>query len=150
MIADLQKQLGIDGTLGIQLLIFVALYLWLRYAFFSPFFSILQERQKKTQGLKKEAEDLLLEAEKKEAEYGAKRREAQRKISASRDKIISTARGEAAEMLGGARKEAKSHMEASRESAQRESQNALRELEPQIKNVASLLVEKLTKERVGL
>lgn len=150
MIADLQRQLGIDGTLGIQFVMFLAIFIWLKYVFFNPFFKIIEEREHKTQGLKKEAEELQAEADRKEAELAAKMSEAKKQISAEREKILSKARAEAAVFIADARKDAKGLIEESRKGAQKESEQTLKELSGSVKAVAGMLVEKLTKERVRL
>jgi F0F1-type ATP synthase membrane subunit b/b' len=150
MIADLQRQLGIDGTLGTQFIIFILIFVWLKYVFFNPFFKIIEERQHKTQGLKKEAEELQIEADRKEAELALKMSDAKKQISADREKVLSKARAEAAVVINDARKDAKSLIEESRKAAQKDSEQALKDLSGSVKAVAGMLVEKLTKERVKL
>jgi F0F1-type ATP synthase membrane subunit b/b' len=75
---------------------------------------------------------------------------ARRKAGQERDRVLGEARKQANDLVGAARGQAKSKLEQAREAAVRAADAELASLKGQVGPVASLLVEKLTKTKVGL
>lgn len=150
MIADLQRQLGIDASFFTQLVVFLVIFSWLQVVYFRPFLALIQRREGKSGGLSDEAAKLEEEATRAEQEYQVALVSARRKASSERDRVLTEARKQANDIVSAARTQAKSKMEQSREGAVRTAESELASLKGQVGSVASLLVEKLTKTRVGL
>lgn len=150
MLADLQKQLGIDATLGVQFVTFFVVYLWLRFVFFGPYLRLQEARKQSTSGLKDEAASLEEQAEKAENAYRDGILAARKEAAASRDRLVQEAHGKAAAVVDGARKEMKLKMDGSRDLMARQSAQGLAELDGQVEALGVLVVEKLTSAKVGL
>lgn len=150
MIADLQKQLGIDLSFFYEFGLFVAIYLWLRFFLFAPYLKVLLLRNYQTGGLKDEAHALDQKSQEKEALFAQKIAEARRQALQEREKILVAARANAAVALDEARHEAKSKIEAARTAAEAEANAEFDQLKSQSSGVANLFVEKLLKQKVGL
>ncbi len=150
MIQDLQHQLGIDGSFFIQLGIFLFIFLWLQFVFFGPFLKLIQKREGSSGGLTEEAAKLEEAAASDELRYAEALVAARRKASAERDRVLGDARKAANDTVAGARAQAKTKLEQARDAAQKLAESELTSLKGQVNSMASLLVEKLTKTKVGL
>jgi F0F1-type ATP synthase membrane subunit b/b' len=147
MIAAQISALGIDSTLGIQFVVFVIFYAWLRWVFFPPFLNLLEAREAKTSGLIEKSQELLKEAEIKEAELAAKTGEVRRLAAAEKDKLVGEAKAKSHTQIEVARKEAKKKIEDARAQADGTLAGDLASLRQQANQLSDLFVEKLTKER---
>jgi F-type H+-transporting ATPase subunit b len=150
MIADLQRQLGIDASFFPQFLVFILLFLWLRAVFFQPYLAVIQRRQGQSDGLSDRAAKLEEEATRVELEYQAALKKTRGLAAVERERILGEARKQATESVESARRDAKLKLEQSRESSARSFEADLAGLKSQVGSIASLLVEKLTKTKVGL
>lgn len=150
MIADLQRQLGIDASFFPQFLIFVFVFLWLRFVYFKPYLALIQKRENQSEGLSDEAQRLEEESARLEQQYQDSIVSARRRAFAERDRILADARKQASETVANARQAAKSKLEQTREAAQKSYENEFASLKAHVGSVTSMLVEKLTKTRVGL
>lgn len=150
MISDLQQQLGIDASFFPQFITFLFLFVWLKFAFFSPYLKLIKKRENQSEGLSEETAKLEEESdrlEKKTAEemLGVRKRAAQ-----EREKILLVARQEGGATVAAARERAKKGVEAARLEAQAVERADIEGLRTQVGAVSALLVEKLTKSKVGL
>lgn len=150
MLADLQNQLGIDATIGVQFLIFFGLYLWLRFVFFGPFLNLLDARHLSTQGLREKALDLEVGAEEKEKQYSERMAAVRRAAAVEREKILAEARASSAGMIEAARKSSKEQIEAARIGAEAEAKGDLDRLSAEVSQLSDLFVKKLTNTGVRL
>lgn len=150
MIQDLQRQLGIDASFFTQFVIFLLIFTWLQVVYFRPYLKLIQKRQSQSGGLSSEADQLEEAAARDEQAYLESLASARRKAAAERERVLSGARVQANEVIGAARAQAKTKLEQARESAARSAEAELANLKGQVGGVASLLVEKLTKTKVGL
>ncbi len=150
MITDLQRQLGIDASFFTQFVIFLVVFAWLQVVYFGPFLKLIQRREEKSGGLSEEAAKLEEEANRAEQEYKDALVGARRKASAERERVLTEARKQANDLVGAARAQAKIKLEQSREGAVRAAETDLAALRGQVGSVASMLVEKLTRTKVGL
>jgi len=150
MIADLQQQLGINSTFFAQFLIFLGIYVWLRVVFFGPYLALIQKRESKSGGLSEEAAKLEESAAWAEREYQDSLSSARKRMLAERDRILGEARKTASDIVASAREQSKTKLDGAREAAARSSESEIASLKGQVGSMADLLVQKLTKTRVGL
>lgn len=150
MLIDLQKQLGIDATIGAQMLIFFFVYVWLRFVFFGPFLSLLELRHSSTEGLREKAIGLDAEAEEKEKLYAERLAAARKAAALEREKILAAARAESSSEIERARGTSKKQIESAREKNEADAASSLKGLSSQTEELSELFVEKLTNARVGL
>lgn len=150
MIQDLQRQLGIDGTFFTQFLIFLLIFTWLQYVFFRPFLQLIQKREGLSGGLSEEASKLEEAAARDEQQYAEGISAARRRAAQDREQLLAEARKSANESVAAARGQSKTRLEQARDSALRSADAELGALRGQVGPVAALLVEKLTKTKVGL
>ncbi len=150
MIADLQRQLGIDASFFVQLGIFLLVFLWLRYIYFVPFLKLIQRRESLSEGRSDEARRLEEDSARMEQEYGETFAKIRKRASTERDADLALARKEAQRLAEEARGQAKAKLDSVREAAARSAEADLTSLRSQVHTVSSLLVEKLTKTKVGL
>jgi F0F1-type ATP synthase membrane subunit b/b' len=150
MITDLQRQLGIDGSFFTQFLIFLLIFTWLQFVFFKPFLQLILKRESQSGGLSDDAVKLEEAASRDEQQYREAIVAARRKAAAERDRVLGDARRVANDSLSAARSQSKSHLEGARDSALKAAESEIAALRGQVGGVASLLVEKLTKTKVGL
>jgi F0F1-type ATP synthase membrane subunit b/b' len=150
MIADLQRQLGIDASFFTQFLVFIFVFLWLQLVYFKPFLALIQLRQCRSGGLNEDSLKREEAAKRAEQDYKDALSVARKKAAQERDRVLLGARAQAAEAVGVARQQAKARLEQSREASARAAELDLNGLKSQVGSVASLLIERLTKARVGL
>ncbi len=148
-LADLQKTLGLDASLGIQFILFFVFYIWMRFVFFGPFLKILQARHSSTDGLKERASELESDAEAKEKAYAERVSAARRSAAVEREKILAEARVNAGEATDVARKAAKEKIESSRLKEEAEAKESLDSLMAHASQLRDLFVDKLTNSRMG-
>ena len=150
MIADLQRQLGIDSSFFFQFVIFIAIYLWLQFIYFGPFLKLITKREAQSEGMAEEAKKLDEQSARLESEHQEKIAAARKQAAIEREKILAEARKSAAAVVATARDQAKAKLEGAREASASEAKKDLDGLRAQISPFASLLVEKLMKTKVGL
>ena len=150
MIADFQRQLGIDASFFPQFLIFLLIFGWLQVVYFRPFLKVIQKRQSQSGGLSEEAAKIEEAAARAELDYQNALIGARKKASLERDRVLAEARAQANEVIGVARQQAKTRLEQARDAALRAAEADLAGLRSQVSGVAALLVEKLTKTSVRL
>ena len=150
MITDLQQQLGIDVSFFTQFLIFLLIFVWLQLVFFKPYLELILKREGQSGGLSEEAAKLEEAAGRDEQQYRDALVAARRKASAERDRVLGEARKTANDAIAVARSQSKSKLEVARDAAIKSAEAEINSLRGQVGGVASLLVEKLTKTKVGL
>lgn len=150
MIQDLQRQLGIDQTFFVQFLIFLLIFTWLQFVFFKPFLALIQKREGQSGGLSEEAAKLEEAANRNEQQYADGLTAARRKASLERDRVLGDARKAANESVAAARAQSKTKLEQARDAAVKSAEAELAALRGQVASVSTMLVEKLTKTKVGL
>ena len=148
-LAKVPADLGIDSTLYIQFVLFVALYIWLRFVFFGPFLKLVQSREVRTKGAKKEALKLNAEAAEKEAQYLERINNTKKQANIAKDKELLTARTQASVVIDEARKKAKNRVEQGREQLDQAASAEQKDFMNQADTVANMFVEKLTAGKAG-
>ena len=150
MLADLQRQLGIDSTFFHQLVIFLLAYLLMRFFYFGPYLKLIQKRENQSDGLSDEAKKLEEEAASMEGQYQASLSAARKKAQAEREAMLAAVRKLNADEVAEARNQGKSKLEQAREAATRSSASELANLKAQAGPISATLVGKLMNNKVGL
>lgn len=150
MISDLQRQLGIDASFFTQFAVFLIIFFWLQVVYFKPYLALIKKREGQSGGLSEDAAKLEEAAARNEQEYQDAILRARRKAAAERDRVLTDARKQASDLTAAARAQTKTKLEQAREGAAKNAEAELASLNSQVGSVAALLVEKLTKTRVGL
>lgn len=150
MIADLQRQLGIDFSFFYQFVIFFVTYLWLSFVYFGPFSKLIAKRESQSGGLDEKSKELEEKTAQLEAQYVEGMAGARKEASLQREKILTEARKSASVVVGKARDDAKKKMDSTRERVAAESKAELDSLQGQVSSFSSALVEKLLKSKVGI
>ena len=140
---ELLRGLGVDQTIGIQFVVFVATYLVLHFVLFKPYFMAFKERVEKTMGQTEQAERYIAEAQELQHQYETKAR----KLSGEYKAIYDRSRGEAMReydrLVGEARQGAKAAFEVAKERIDHELQAAQEEVRKEVPAVASGIVSQL-------
>lgn len=150
MISDLQRQLGIDASFFPQLVLFLIIFLWLRFVYFSPFLALILKREGQSDGLSEGATKMEEEAARLENEYHERQIAARKRIAAEREAVLAAARQEGNDWIAKSRDAGKAKLDSSRESAAKDAAKELTALQAQVGSVTGMLVEKLTHTKVGL
>jgi len=150
MIADLQQQIGIDSSFYPQIIIFIFVFLWLRFFFFAPFLRLINKREGQSEGLSEDAQKLEEESALLEAQYQEVLSGARKRAYAEREVLLVAARKEGTEQVAASREKAKIKLEQARASAVKSSEVELAGLESQVAPISAMLVDKLMNTKVGL
>ncbi len=150
MIQDLQRQLGIDGTFFVQFLIFLIIFTWLQIVYFKPFLGLIQKRENQSGGMSEDAAKMEEAASLDEQQYAGALAAARKRAAQERERVLGEARKQANESIAAARTQSKSRLEQARDAAVKSAEAELAALKGQVASVSGLLVEKLTKTKVGL
>ena len=147
-IADLQRQLGIDASFIPQFLLFIFLFMWLRYVYFQPYLKLIKRRENLSSGKSDEASQLDEESLQLETKYAQTLQIAKRKALDEKEKIITSGREEAAKILQTAKGVAKKKLDQTRAESQKNFDQEFQTIKSQAENCANQLVEKLTKAKM--
>jgi F-type H+-transporting ATPase subunit b len=135
--------IALDYTVVIQVVSFLLLWFLLAKLLFRPFLGLLEERERRTEGVKAETASLMEEGERLRLEYESKitrvRDEARalketilHEAFEARDRLLAQAREEAARLLERARQEVQRQMQQERELAAREAEAIARQMTEKI------------------
>src|SRR4051812_27285178 len=100
---DLLIQLGVNYTLGIQLVMFLVVFAVLKNLLFEPYFKAFNERKERTLGKTELAERFVAEARELEEKYSMRAQEANDRFREVFDKSRSEAMKEYDRLIGDAR-----------------------------------------------
>jgi F0F1-type ATP synthase membrane subunit b/b' len=150
MIADLQRQLGIDFSFFYQFAIFIVIFTWLRIVYFSPYLKLILKREGQSDGLSDEAKKLEEEADRLETQALSALASARKKALIEREALLTVARKEATEITAKAKEQTKTKLDAVREAAAKSADAELASLKAQVPSMSALLVQKLMNTKVGL
>lgn len=139
----------LNYTVLVQVVSFLVLWFLLNKILFKPFLGLLEERERKTEGVKTESASLTEEGERLRAEYEEKISRARDEGRAVKESILQEARQQRERILGQAREEAAGLLERVRQEVQnelsKERELAAREAEA----VAQEMAGKILGRRVG-
>lgn len=132
-LAQIAAQLGIDESFYYLFGMMFVLYLLLRLVYLKPFQHLLHERKVKTEGAKKEAEELKAKAEQTHANYKARLKEVNDRARNALREGEDLAKKEEAKILGEAANKAKAAL-----------QNTQKELDAQRKAIIDALTGEIS------
>ena len=108
------------ATVLIQIVAFLVLWFLLAKFLFKPFIALLEEREKRTEGLKAAAASLTAEVEKLRAEYESAIAKANEEGAAVKETILQEARRTRERLLAESRSQAAERLTAVREEIRKE------------------------------
>ena len=140
---DLLISLGVNSSLGVQLVIFMVTFFAMKHLLFEPYFHAYNERNARTVGQTEAAERYVFETKELEERFSAKATEINEKYRAVYDKTRSDAAKEYDRVVNEARARAKTVIDDSRGKIQAEMEKARTQLAQEIGGVSQLINQKL-------
>jgi F-type H+-transporting ATPase subunit b len=141
--------LDIDGTLFLQLALFLLMVIVLSKLLFKPFLKVSEERFKATEGAKGEANKMVEKASHDGAVYETKLGEARAKALAERGVLRAEAHKREREILEQGRDLATKHLEATTRVITENTTKARAELAPRVSDLAQEISKKILGRSVG-
>jgi F-type H+-transporting ATPase subunit b len=141
--------IALDSTVFIQIASFLVLWFLLNKILFKPFLGLLEERERKTEGVKAESASLTEEGERLRAEYEGKISHANDEGRAVKESILQEARQQRERLLGQAREEAAGLLERVRQEVQTELRKERELAGREAEAVAQEMASKILGRRVG-
>ena len=141
--------IALDYTVLIQIVAFLVFWFLLTKLLFKPFLGLLEERERRTEGVKGEAVSLKEEGERlrKEYEYAVAR--ARDEGHVMKEGIVQEARRTRERLLTQAREEAARMLEAVREEIQKELQRGRELAAREAEAIAQQMAEKILGRKIG-
>ena len=139
-----------DATLLVQLALFVASYLTLRFLVFKPFVKLLELRRERTSGLRDAAAKATMEAERLKEQHDTFLRSEQKRLTLWTDGERRRVAEEATKILSAARADVDKNVQETRERTKKEMEAARKELTPHIAEYSSQIASKLLGKTVKL
>ena len=133
----------LDYTVLVQIVFFLALWFVLAKLLFKPFIALLEEREKRTEGLKATAASLTAEAERLRADYESAIRKANEDGVAVKEIILQEARRTRERLLAEARSQAAGRLAAAREEIQKQLRRGREEAVQAAAAIARQMAEKI-------
>jgi F0F1-type ATP synthase membrane subunit b/b' len=140
---DLLIQLGVNNTLGLQLVMFLITFVVLKNVLFEPYYAAFNERKERTEGKTELAERFVAEAHELEQRYGARAQEVNDKFRAVYDQSRAEALKEYDRLVNEARTKTKGTIEESNRKIEKEMIAAREKLSSETAGVSQLMVQKL-------
>jgi F0F1-type ATP synthase membrane subunit b/b' len=140
---DLLAQLGVDSSLGIQLLLFLIVFAILKYLLFTPYYAAYVERRERTLGKTELAERFVSEARELEAQYGIRAQEANDRFRTVYDSARTEAVKEYDRLVSQARAKSRTMIEESRQGIEKQMTAARTQLGQEVAGVSQLINRKL-------
>jgi F0F1-type ATP synthase membrane subunit b/b' len=140
---DLLIQLGVNETLGIQLGMFLVVFVFLKYLLFGPYYAAFNERKERTLGKTELAERFIAEAQELEEKFAVKAQEANDRYREVYDKSRTETMHEYDRVIADARGKAKGLVDESHQKIQKEMAAARTQLQAEVQSVAQLINNKL-------
>ncbi|MCO5142409.1 MAG: hypothetical protein M9962_04890 [Oligoflexia bacterium] len=150
MIADLQRQLGIDSSFFPLFIIFVFVFLWLRYVYFSPFINLIKEREKSSEGANEAAGEENAKAKELEEELLVLEKTFRKKVIELREEKVKAVQVDLAGVFSKEKEIAKKQIESARAQALENEKSELKALEAQVDEYSIALASKLTNNKVRI
>jgi F-type H+-transporting ATPase subunit b len=140
-----------ENAIQVLFQIVALLLLWaiLNKLLFKPFLRLVEEREKRTEGLKAAAAALTAEAERLRADYESAIRQANDEGAAAKDALLDEARRTREQLLGESRAQAAERIAAVREEIKKEMQQGREEALKEAETIARQMAEKVLGRKVG-
>ncbi len=139
----------LDYTVVIQIIAFLVLWFLLSRLLFRPFLRLLEERERRTEGVKTETASLIDEAERMRAEYESGIKSAWDEGLALKEKIIGEGRQERERLLILAKEETARLIDTVRAEIRREMQKGKEMAAREAQGIARQMEEKILERRIG-
>ena len=137
------------ATVLIQIVAFLALWFLLAKFLFKPFIALLEEREKRTEGLKAAAASLTAEVEKLRAEYESAIAKANEEGAAVKETILQEARRTRERLLAESRTQAVERLTAVREEIHKEIDKGRELALQEAASIARQMAEKVLGRKVA-
>ncbi len=138
-----------DYTILFQIIVFLSLWFVLNKLLFRPFLALIEERERRTEGVKSEAASLTNEGARLRAEYQEKIEQARDEGYRVKESLLQEARHERERILSRAREEAATMLEKAKEEIRREMQKERDLSAREAENIAQEMAQKVLGRRVG-
>lgn len=135
--------LSIDQSILFQIVLFLALWMFLRKFLFEPHLAVMQQRIQRSEGAVKEAQQVRADAESIEGRYKVQLAETRTGTMQQVDTVYRAAEEQAKTLTDAARAEANQTLATMRVSLQQEIAAARQELESRAPEFARTITEKL-------
>lgn len=140
---SLLLSLGVNTTLAIQLVIFLTVYVVLKYLLFGPYFAAFNQRNESTVGQTELAERFVQETKALEDEFSSKAQQANERYRSVYDQTRSQALKDYDRTIADARSQAKTLVDAARQKIQTEMESAQGQLSKEVPEVVKMINQKL-------
>lgn len=141
--------IALDYTVFVQIVSFLFLWFLLNRLVFRPFLGVIEERERRTEGVKAETQSLMDEGERLRTEYENGIQRARDEGHAVKERILSDARQRREQLLAQAREEASRMLGAAREEIQKELRRGREFAAREAEVIAQQMVEKVLGRRIG-
>ena len=141
--------IALDYTVLVQIVAFLALWFVLAKFFFKPFIALLEEREKRTEGLKAAAASLMAEGERLRADYEHAIAKARDEGAAVKETIVQEARRTRERLLAEARTRAAERLAAVREEIGKEVAKGRELALQEAAAIARQMAEKVLGRKIG-
>jgi F-type H+-transporting ATPase subunit b len=138
-----------DYTVIVQIVSFLVFWVLLTKLLFKPFLGLLEERERRTEGVKAEAAALVEESERLRAEYEGAIARVRDEGYAAREKILEEARQLRERVLSQSREEATGKLAAARQEIQKEIQRGRDFAAREAQEIARQMAERILGRRIG-
>ena len=141
--------IALDYTVLVQIVSFLFLWFLLTRLLFRPFVALLEERERRTDGVKAVAASLTAEAERLRAEYEGAIARARDEGAAVKESILQEARQGRERFLAEARGQAADRLAAVRDELQKELRRGRDLAAQEIEGIARQMAEKILGRKIG-
>lgn len=139
----------IDPTVVIQIICFLVLWFVLNKLLFRPYLRLLEERESRTEGVRRETADLEGEGQRLRAEYEERIARAREIGSAGKERILDQGREQRERLLRLAREEAANMLERVRHEVRGQLQKEREIAATEATAIAQAMANKILGRRVG-
>ncbi len=140
---EILRGLGVDGTIGYQLVLFLLTYLVLHFVLFNPYFKAFKERVNRTMGRAELAEKYLAETNLLQSEYETKARTLSSQYKSIYDESRAKAMSEYDKLVSEARQKAKDQTEKNKADIAAEFARAHEQMQKEIPSIAGAVTARL-------
>jgi F-type H+-transporting ATPase subunit b len=138
-----------DSSFLVQIVLFIILWIGLKRLLFDPVMHVLEARDARTAGLKREAADMKASAEESAAEYERRMHEVRQQISAASEAQRAAAQTEERHLIGEARQQASSRLMELRETLAGETEAARGAVGVEARAVSVRMLERVVGKKIA-
>jgi F-type H+-transporting ATPase subunit b len=138
-----------DSSFLVQIVLFLVLWIGLKRLLFDPVLHVLETRDARTSGLKREAADMKKAAEQGAAEYERRMHEVRYRIAAEAEAQRAAAQTEERQLIAEARQEATSRLMQWRETLAGEAEAARAALGLEARDLSVRMLERVVGKKIA-